>query len=121
MMATEPFMMQPFKLQTDLQQQPEQNQLAKLLEQMRQDKAAAQEMQQKKDTATLQGAGIQAAGTLAASLLAQKAAQERAKKEAELETNKAVADIQSKGQAETSKAQQDAFTRLMGNFRSALV
>jgi len=101
--------------------QPEQSDLAKLIEKLNKDKAESQAMQEKKDTATLQGAGIQAAGSLASSLLTQAAARERAMQQAELESGKNVAELQAKSMQESGKAQQDAFARLMGSFRSAMV
>lgn len=102
------------------QPQPEQNALAKLLEQMRADKAQAKEVQDKKDVASLQGAGIQAGASLLGGLLAQQAQAQQAGQQAELETKKSVAETQTKGMQTAAQAQQDAFTRLMGSMRSAM-
>lgn len=103
------------------QPQPEQNALAKLLDQMRADKAEAKDLQDKKDTASLQGAGIQAGASLLGGLLAQQAQAQQAKQQAELETGKSVAETQAKGMQTAAQAQQDAFTKLMGSMRSAMV
>jgi hypothetical protein len=103
------------------QAQPEQNALAKLLEQMRADKEQAKAMQEKKDTASLQGAGIQAGATLLGGLLAQKAQAEMAQKQSELESNKAVAETSAKGAQTAAQAQQDAFTKLLGSMRAGMV
>lgn len=104
------------------QPQPEQNNLAKMLEKFRQeDKANAQEAEAKKEAATLQGAGIQAGASLLGGLLAQQAQAQQARQQAELETGKSVAETQVKGMQTAAQAQQDAFTRLMGSMRSAMV
>lgn len=103
------------------QPQPEQNALAKLLDQMRADKVEAKDLQDKKDTATLQGAGIQAGASLLGGLLAQQAQAQQARQQAELETGKSVAETQVKAMQTAAQAQQDAFTRLMGSMRSAMV
>jgi hypothetical protein len=104
------------------QPQPEQNNLAKMLEKFRQeDKTNAQEAEAKKEAATLQGAGIQAGTSLLGGLLAQQAQAQQARQQAELETGKAVAETQAKGMQTAAQAQQDAFTRLMGSMRSAMV
>ena len=104
------------------QPQPEQNNLAKMLEKFRQeDKTNAQEAEAKKEAATLQGAGIQAGASLLGGLLAQQAQAQQARQQAELETGKAVAETQAKGMQTAAQAQQDAFTRLMGSMRSAMV
>lgn len=104
------------------QPQPEQNNLAKMLEKFRQeDKTNAQEAEAKKEAATLQGAGIQAGASLLGGLLAQQAQAQQARQQAELETGKSVAETQVKGMQTAAQAQQDAFTRLMGSMRSAMV
>lgn len=104
------------------QPQPEQNNLAKMLEKFRQqDKKNAQEAEAKKEAATLQGAGIQAGASLLGGLLAQQAQAQQARQQAELETGKSVAETQVKGMQTAAQAQQDAFTRLMGSMRSAMV
>lgn len=69
----------------------------------------------------LQSAGIQAGAQLLGGLMSQSAAAQRQKQQAELEAQKTTAEVQSKGLQEASRAQQDAFTKLMGSMRSALV
>lgn len=101
--------------------QPEINTMAKLIEQMKQEKAPAADIEQKKASNGLASAGIQAGGQLLGDLFAQAAAQQRAKAQAQLEAAQAGAQTQVKGLQSASQAQQDAFTRLMGSMRSALV
>jgi hypothetical protein len=101
--------------------QPEINTMAKLIEQMKQEKAPAADIEQKKASNGLASAGIQAGGQLLGDLFAQAAAQQRAKAQAQLEAAQAGAETQVKGLQSASQAQQDAFTRLMGSMRSALV
>lgn len=66
------------------------------------------------------GAGIQAAGSLLAGLLAQKAQQQAQERAIASNVAQMQAEEQSKSMATTQQAQQNAFTRLMSSFRSAL-
>lgn len=95
--------------------------MAKLIEQMKQSGAPEAEVEQKKASNGLAAAGIQAGGQLLGDLLSQAAMQQRAEQQAKLEAAEKAAETQSSGLRAASQAQQDAFTRLMGSMRSALV
>jgi hypothetical protein len=113
--------MPSMQLSTGEVNQPEINTIAKLIEQMKQSKAPEAEIDQKKASNGLASAGIQAGGQLLGDLFAQSAAAQRAKAQAQLEAAQTGAQAQAKGLQSASQAQQDAFTRLMGSMRSALV
>ena len=113
--------MPSMQLSTGEVNQPEINTIAKLIEQMKQSKAPEAEIDQKKASNGLASAGIQAGGQLLGDLFAQSAAAQRAKAQAQLEAAQIGAQAQSKGLQAASEAQQNAFTRLMGSMRSALV
>ena len=66
------------------------------------------------------GAGIQATGNLLGGLLANKAAQEVQMRQLGVEAEKMAAEESAKARMEAQKSQQDALSRLMGSFKSAL-
>lgn len=101
--------------------QPEINTMAKLIEQMKQSGAPEAEVEQKKASNGLAAAGVQAGGQLLGDLLSQAAMQQRAEQQAKLEAAKTATEVQAKGLQAASDAQQNAFTKLMGSMRSALV
>jgi len=66
------------------------------------------------------GAGVQAAGNLLGGLLATQAAQQAQMRGLESEAAKMAVEEQAKARMEAQKSQQDALSRLMGSFKSAL-
>ena len=65
-------------------------------------------------------AGILAAGSLLGGLMAQKAQQEAQQRSLASQIEKMKAEEESKSLSSSQQAQQDAFTRLMSSYRSAL-
>ena len=66
------------------------------------------------------GAAILAAGSLLGGLMAQKAQQEAQQRSLASQIEKMKAEEESKSLSSSQQAQQDAFTRLMSSYRSAL-
>lgn len=95
--------------------------IAKFVEEMKKDKELAAVTQKQKESNDVGSASIQAAGQLIGDLFAQSSAAQRAKAQAQLDAAKIGAETQVAGLRQSSKDQQDAFTRLMGSMRSALV
>lgn len=98
---------------------------ANIVEMIRKDRAQekvdAAAAAKEKESTEIKGAGIQAAGQLVSDLFSQAAMQQRAEQQAKLESAKTATEVQAKGLQAASEAQQNAFTRLMGSMRSALV
>lgn len=71
-------------------------------------------------TVTPGEAGVTAAASLLGGLLANQAAQQTQMRQLESSAAKMAAEEEANARAQAQKSQQNAFTRLMGSFRSAL-
>lgn len=71
-------------------------------------------------TVTPGSAGVTAAASLLGGLLANQAAQQTQMRELQSASEKMAAEEAAKARAQAQQSQQNAFTRLMGSFRSAL-
>jgi DNA-binding transcriptional regulator of glucitol operon len=97
------------------------NDLSALIEQMKKQQEAQQLGLQQQAAGQLAGAGIAGGTQLVGGLFAQKAAEGIRERERQMQKNEQESKLKAETAAQTAQEQQDAFTRLMGSMRSALV